>query len=433
MSKSAAAADEGSLRIALGQAVVPLESPWRFHTGDNRLWAEPSFDDSTWETVDLTAPAGAHDPDVGLEGYVPGWQARGHGGYFGFAWYRIRVSMRAPKGETLGLLAPFYVDSAYQVFLDGRLLGGAGDFSGRTPVAYNSHLPKLLRLPPSVEFGSPDSERSTLVAVRVWMGPWALGAPDAGGMHIAPALGTTQGVAFVYRFQWIEMIRGYIVDAVEALLFLLLAVMACSLIPFDRGDPAYVWLAAALILIALRRANQAVFFWWQFETVHEFELVTVVLLIPLTLAAWTLAWCTWLRLRDQAWMAVVVGALTLTYSGSEFSRGSWFYGVAPHWVGTVAHFGSTWTRFLFAGSTLWILLRGIRQSGSERWYALPAILLISVGLFAQEWSMLHVPGVWFPFGTGVSRTQYAYAAFDAVLFVLLLRRLYALRQLPKVA
>jgi hypothetical protein len=38
--------------------------------------------------------------------------------------------------------------------------------------------------------------------------------------------------------------------------------------------------------------------------------------------------------------------------------------------------------------------------------------------------MLHVPGIWFPFGTGVSRTEYAYAAFDVALFVLLLHRIY---------
>jgi hypothetical protein len=48
---------------------------------------------------------------------------------------------------------------------------------------------------------------------------------------------------------------------------------------------------------------------------------------------------------------------------------------------------------------------------------------VGAGLFAQELSALHVPGIWFPFGTGVSRTQYVYAAFDVVMFVLLLLRL----------
>jgi hypothetical protein len=128
------------------------------------------------------------------------------------------------------------------------------------------------------------------------------------------------------------------VDAVEALLFILLAAMTCILIPFDRSNRAYLWLTAALVLIALPRANQAIFFWWQFETVHAFELVTIVLLVPLSLAAWTLAWCNWFRLRDRTWMAAVVAVLTLLYIGSQFLRRSWFYGVFPHWVGAVTYF-----------------------------------------------------------------------------------------------
>ena len=63
--------------------VVQLNGPWKFHVGDNAKWAAPDFDDSNWETVDLTPPAGAHDSDVGLSGYVPGWAARGHPGYTG--------------------------------------------------------------------------------------------------------------------------------------------------------------------------------------------------------------------------------------------------------------------------------------------------------------------------------------------------------------
>ena len=53
------------------------------------LWAEPGFDDSQWETVDLTPKDGAFDPGAGTSGYVPGWTAKGHPGYWGYAWYRI--------------------------------------------------------------------------------------------------------------------------------------------------------------------------------------------------------------------------------------------------------------------------------------------------------------------------------------------------------
>lgn len=422
LSSSAAATTPSPVRIILGQAVVALNGPWKFHTGDDSRWAEPNFDDSSWETVDLTPPPGAHDSDVGLTGYVPGWKARGHAGYFGFAWYRIRVSVDAPPGESLVLCAPFYTDNAYQVFVNGKFVGGSGNFSGPRPVAYNNHLPKLFPLPQSLGLAN---NGSALVAIRVWMGPFPLGS-DAGGIHIAPAIGTTQGADSLYHQQWFEMIRGYIVDATEALLFLLLAVMACSLIPLDRSNPAYRWLVAALVLIALARGNQAVFFWWQFETLRGFELFTIVLFVPLSLAAWTLAWCYWFRLRELAWMPAVVGVLTLLYIVPQILRSSWFYGVFPHWVGSVAGFCVTLVRLLFVLLTLLIIFRTMSQPGREKWFALPAVLLVSVGLFVRELTMLHIPGIWFPFGVGVSLNEYAYAAFDVALFVLLLHRLYAL-------
>jgi hypothetical protein len=50
-------------------------------------------------------------------------------------------------------------------------------------------------------------------------------------------------------------------------------------------------------------------------------------------------------------------------------------------------------------------------------------VFLSAGLFAQEVSVLRIPGIWFPFGVGVSRTQLVYMAFDVLLFALLLRRL----------
>jgi hypothetical protein len=81
---------------------------------------------------------------------------------------------------------------------------------------------------------------------------------------------------------------------------------------------------------------------------------------------------------------------------------------------------SDYSRLLFALLLAFIICIGIRQLGRKGWLFLPAVLLISTGLFAQELSELHIPGIWFPYGVGVSRTQYAYAAFSAVMFILLI-------------
>ena len=347
--------------IELGEAVVPLDGPWKFHTGDNLQWANPAFDDSAWESVDLKSSTRAHDPDVGLTRYVPGWQARSHRGYSGYAWYRAHISVVSPQGEALQLCAPFYVDNAFQIFVDGHLLGGAGDFSGDPPVARNSHLPRIFSLP------SPLGNRGSVIAIRVWMDPWLLADPGAGGIHIAPELGTARGVAACYQREWLELLRGYVVDAVEAVAFLLLAAMACAIKLFDRRNSAYLWMAGALMVIGLARGNQAVLFWWDFETLHEFQLATITLLVPLSLGAWTLAWSSYFQIRDRVLGPRVVGLLTVVLVTLQFLRRSWFYGVFPHWLDLTMTLLFKATRCLFVLLMALIIFRIATRAGREKW------------------------------------------------------------------
>jgi len=411
---AAAAAD---VPITIGYAAVPLNGPWRFHIGDNPRWADPAFDDSAWEDVDLTPPPAARDNDVGLPGYVPGWQARGHAGYFGYAWYRMRITVAAPLGETLALAGPFAADSAYQLYADGRLLGGVGDFSGVTPTAYSMHRPALFLLP-----GSVHGAVSLVLAVRVWLGPWAR-APDAGGIHISPLLGTLAAVTDQYRLQWLTLFEGYVVDAVEGLLLLLLAVMALTVRPVDP-DPAYSWVAASAVLLAIHRGNQAVMFLGRFETVHEFELFIVVLAIPLYTGAWVLAWRAWLRLRSPPWVTGTVIGLTLAYMLSVFVCRSWFRGVfpdplfaaAPHVIAVIR-----WGLLLLYALTAF---QGVRQQGRDGWYVLALMTVLAAGIFGGELHYFGTAGIWFPFGIGVSLSECAYAVFVPLMAALLLRRLW---------
>jgi hypothetical protein len=407
-------------QISLGQASVDLNGPWRFHIGDDPAWSEPEFDDSAWETVDLAAPPGAHDDDVGLTGYVPGWGARGHLGYSGYAWYRLRVAVNAPEHAELALAGPPAVDSAYQVFVNGQLMGGAGRFSGPVPTVF-SIQPRVFALDrwPGPTRASADLE--LLIAFRVWMGKWDLGDPMAGGIHIAPVLGNTESIQARYQKQWLQTVRGYIVEVMEALCFVLLAAMAWSLRSFDRSNSAYAWLCTALVLTALYRANQAVFFWGQFETVHGYELVSIVLLLPLCLAAWTIAWRAWFRVPGTEWISIAAGGLLMLYILAEFFSRSWFHGDFPVFFSRVVHVAITADRLLFAALMVLITYYGIHHR-RDTWFTIPALLLVSIGLFAQELSHLGIKGIWFPFGTGVSRTQFAYAAFDVALFALLWNR-----------
>jgi hypothetical protein len=407
--------------ISIGRSVFVLSGPWKFRTGDDLRWSGPGFDDSGWESVDLTAAPGAHDADVGLSGYLPGWTAKGHSGYSGYGWYRITVSVTASSGQILALAGPPDVDDAYQVFFNGRLLGSAGDFSGSTPTVY-SIQPRIFPLPDWVDPGAANVPRTAVIAFRVWMSARsAAESSDAGGIHIAPALGEVGAIAARYRLQWLETFCGYVVDAIEPVLFVVLAIMACALVAFDPSDPAYLWLAIALLLTALVRSNQPFFFWAQYESVRAFELAKNVVLVPLALGAWLMAWRSWFGLERFAWIPEAVVALTLLYMGSElmgFLSSSFILPQVP----AVFHNTSSYLRLVFFLLLVFIVYPGSRRNAYDRPLAVSAVLAISVGLFASELSALHVPGIWFPYGTGVSRTQFAYAAFDLLLFALLLRR-----------
>ena len=203
------------VHISLGQSAVPLYGPWKFTVGDSPvdpvthapLWAEPGFDDSKWETVDLTPKEGSFDPTTGTSGYVPGWAAKGHPGYWGYAWYRIRVHLQERPGEKLALAGPSDVDDAYQVFDNGELVGSFGDFTGSTPVVYYT---QPMMFPLSQPAGGNPGSSTRVLAFRVWMHPDTLTEqPDAGGFHTAPVLGEAGAVAASYQIRWLELVRAY--------------------------------------------------------------------------------------------------------------------------------------------------------------------------------------------------------------------------------
>jgi hypothetical protein len=345
----------------------------------------------------------------------------GSRGIQGLRGYRISVRVTVPRGETLSLAGPADVDSAYQIFLNGHLVGGDGDFS-RTPPKVISIQPHLFFLPRADWVVSGD-QWSGVIAIRVWcrVAP----PPDGGGIHIAPILGLAKAVEAQYRLQWLEKFEGYIVDVTEAVAFLLLAVMALSLTPFDPKDGFFPWLAVSLVLISAARMNQAIYFWGQSETVTDYVVFRYVFVEPLMLGAWTVTWRACLDLRASAWIGRAALALTVLCMIAQLLSLSMLSSVVPHIVGLISGYALASARIGFLLLLIYIVCRALLAGTSGTWLAVLALVLVSVGLFAQELSAIGVPGIWFPFGVGVSRTEYAYAAFDVVLFAYLLRRLWS--------
>jgi hypothetical protein len=421
---SAQSAPAPMTNITLGQSIVALTGPWKFHTGDNPAWADPNFDDATWEAVDLTPKQGSFDPVGGQAQYVPGWTAKGHPGYWGWAWYRIRVSTAARPGEKLAqklaMLGPADVDDAYQVFANGRRLGSFGKFpaTGGRPVVFSTQ-PRMFPLP---QAAGEKGDSTEVLAFRVWMEPTTLTyEPDAGGMKSAPLLGEAGVVAAQYQLAWLALVRVYSSGAIMAVLFLLLALLAASLVLFDRIDPVYRWLAGVFLLTAADGAVLCLGAWAQGLSAIGLSGMLAVFIRPILLGGWVMVWWVWFRLRRPAWLPKLIARLTLLYMLSQALAGDYFLAI-PHPVGVAFHFVSLGVRLLFLLLLVWIAVEGVRQQGWEGWLALPAVLLVGIAQFQLELGLLHIRTVWFPFGAQVSLAAIANLLLAVVIAALLLRR-----------
>lgn len=420
--------------ITFDQAMAPLYGPWKFQIGDSPLdpetnepmWAESGFDDSQWETVSLKPQAGIADPFTLDPRYVQGWTTKGHQGYWGYAWYRIRLPVTFAPGERLAVLTYGWVDDGYQLFENGELLGSWGRFRGpeKPPVVYFTQ-PAMFVLPQSAASVnlSPNPVTQTL-AFRVWMGPVKLSHhPFAGGLHYAPLLGEAGAIAAQAHLEWMELIRNHVSSPLAGSLFLLLAIVAATLILFDRSDPVYLWVAGALLLIGMNEVFFSVAVWMQSESFRTFFFQLQVIGFPLMFGAWGMVWWVWFKLRRPHWVPTAIAALTLLNMVSELLGEDLLYDMIPHPVGVIFHGASLAARLLLLAIIVFIVSKGIRELGWEGWLVLPAVVPLAFAQFQSELISLHWHGTFSAYGIVFFYSELANLLLSAVVALLLLRRL----------
>jgi len=226
----------------LGRATAPLGGPWQFHTGDDMAWASPTFDDSTWQQVQAGQP----------------WDAQGHWGYTGMAWYRRRIDFApdTPADLDLALYLPA-VDSSCEVYWNGRLIGGIGKVPPH-PVWYQSPYGSvgdvegmlMGRSASGMPLGRP---QPGVLAIRVWKAPTILFAsPEEGGLIAVPQIGSAEAVAALeteVRYDWL---RSNEFELFVVLLCLMVSV-SCLLMGVrnrgsarQSGNRILLWLAVAM-------------------------------------------------------------------------------------------------------------------------------------------------------------------------------------------
>jgi signal transduction histidine kinase len=415
--------------IDIGQAIAPLYGPWKFRAGDSPvdpvthgpLWAEPDFDDSGWESVDLTPTSKAHGPTMGDAEYVPGWTLKGHPGYWGYGWYRIRLTLRTRPGDTISLAGPAQIDDAYQVFLNGKLLGSFGDFTGARPITYYNQ-PMTFPLPLATSAASTPAHE--VIAFRVWMEPNTVAtSTDAGGFHSAPALGQSEAVAADHQLRWMTLIRNYSPFLINALLYALLSAVSFSLILFDRSDRVYAWIGGVFLLTAIYSGIGAFDVWTQHVSIRTDSLVVQCCLGPLAYGGWVMVWWLWFKRQRPVWVPWAASILTVIYMISNAIGIELFSDFIPDSVAGVFEIVSLVVRVLFFALLVMIVIQGIRRQGLEGWLVLPAVVLLGIGLFQVELAFQHVQLNWFPLGVRLALTQVANLLLVGALALLLLRRL----------
>jgi hypothetical protein len=386
-------ADPSSLRAA----ATLLDGGWRFHTGDDQHWADVGADDSDWETIDLTAQPGSHDGDVGLPDYVSGWMAHGHPGYTGYAWYRRAVNV--PAGQaSWDILGPTLVEDGYELYWNGYLLGGSGRLGPHPRVV--GTRPLRLALPADA------AGTRGVLALRAFMLPRPGPSANGGGMHSAPILAPRPTSDGLHRVQWERTIAGYIVDAIEPLAMFSLIGLALWCWPFSDHRGFLTFASIALALMAARRLNNALVAWTDLLDLPTYSLLAKFMWMP-AVAAWALAWNRW---RRRPWRTIDASALAI---------------MVAQIAGAVTHSASVTSVSRLGSIALFVgIAARIVRGGSMRTLALITLAFTVLAFFGGELlDPIGVPGIWFPFGIGVSRTQYIYAIFIPLLAFLIVRTL----------
>jgi len=205
------------------QPVVPV----RYHLGDDpdgKLgWADPSFDDSSWPVAkNGLVPSRSRDRDR-------------------FLWVRIRV----PVPVNLNGPVALHLDDlgiqpmAWQVFVNGQLIGGQGAFPPHADPTVPPVSP-VMTLPSSL--APPGSQ--ALVALREWHGPARfesrVPSHPVAQVNEANVLGQTVRA---------DDAEALVADGPEYFLSALLALTGIALIVFWRtaGGREYLWAAIMLL------------------------------------------------------------------------------------------------------------------------------------------------------------------------------------------
>jgi hypothetical protein len=157
-----------------------------------------------------------------------------------------------------------------------------------------------------------------------------------------------------YQIRWLGLVRSYAPYVVEALVYALLAVVAFSLILFDRSDRVYLWMGAVFLLQSTHYALGAFDTWTQHLSILTNRLLRDDLLLPLINAGWVMVWWVWFGRQRPVWLPRAAAAMALLYMISNAIGEELFFALVQHPVAVAFHMVSLVVRLLFFALLVWI-------------------------------------------------------------------------------
>ena len=370
-------------------------------------WVQPDFDDSTWDSMDLTVAPGAEGA---------GWTKRGYAGYAGFAWYRLRINVQGAN-HRLAIKMPDQADDAYQVYVNGQLIGEFGKFTAHGVTAYPA-LSEAFSLPRGVGDGT------ITIAIRMWMdSATRFNSPDAGGLHGPPALGYASLVNDLVRLDYDDMAHYLGSIYLEGLILVMAVLMAATLFWLDRQEPGYLWLAVVCTVTLLYNTillSVNVVAW-----IGQTPAVVLrdVILHPSRIALWVLFWGYWFRLPKIGRLQRVVWPLVLLLMmGTAMLRPPLYGQMVPIHYETFISPALLGVKFALGAILFLVAYRGFGTQKTEGWMAASAVVLCLVSNFTSELRLVHIPTMFVVFGIVIQLGTVATKASLLIITVMLLRR-----------
>jgi cephalosporin-C deacetylase-like acetyl esterase len=104
-----------------------LDDQWKFNAGDDKAWAQPSFNDASWSTVSS----------------VKSLEEQGFSEFDGFGWYRKQIliadSLKDAAKKGGGIVINFDgADDCDEFYFNGKMIGRTGSFPPGYRSAYDS-------------------------------------------------------------------------------------------------------------------------------------------------------------------------------------------------------------------------------------------------------------------------------------------------------